>query len=267
MNPNTATVGSMGKPPPGRDPKSRARSRDFLKQYVLRLCFPDCSWRRTRHRCLQEVSYLTSPQAMNPLPNRPLLANSNLPVQLPNVPPFEQASYNGRPRKTIPDVGKEYSMLNGTGLMSGPSTALAAPQTNPLDRSGLAGPAVLGQQAGQPQPGLGQQVQQQQQPQAQQFPGEGKDREELEQPLSDDSDWKERFRLSQEGSEQARHQLNNTITGAGAWERRAREEDEDGKDEDGEVDDDDASVMSDGESTKVWKAKRTLRKSVSVSVS
>lgn len=24
----------LGKPPPGRDPKSRARSRDYLKQYV-----------------------------------------------------------------------------------------------------------------------------------------------------------------------------------------------------------------------------------------
>ena len=33
-NLNAATVGTMGKPPPGRDPKSRARSRDFLKQYV-----------------------------------------------------------------------------------------------------------------------------------------------------------------------------------------------------------------------------------------
>ncbi|KAJ9096739.1 hypothetical protein QFC21_005009 [Naganishia friedmannii] len=37
---------------PIRDPKSRARSRDYLKQ------------------CLQEISYLTSPAAMNPLPNR-----------------------------------------------------------------------------------------------------------------------------------------------------------------------------------------------------
>ncbi len=267
MNPNTATVGSMGKPPPGRDPKSRARSRDFLKQYVPSLFLSDDCGARIRYRCLQEVSYLTSPQAMNPLPNRPLLANANLPLQLPNVPPFEQTAFNGRPRKVMPDVGKEYSMLNGMSLMSGPSTAPAAPQTNPLDRPNLAGPGVLGQQGGQPQPGPGQQMQQQQpqQQQAQQFPGEGKDREEPEQPLSDDGDWKERFRLSQEGSEQARHQLNNTITGAGAWERRAREEDEDGKDEDGEVDDDDAIALSDGESTKVWKAKRTLRKSDSVS--
>lgn len=29
------TVAALGKPPPGRDPKSRARSRDYLKQYVF----------------------------------------------------------------------------------------------------------------------------------------------------------------------------------------------------------------------------------------
>ncbi len=197
---------------------------------------------------------------MNPLPNRPLLANSNLPLQLPNVPPFEPVAFNGRPRKAMPEVGKDFSMLNGMGLMSGPSTASAAPQTNPMDRPGLAGPGVLGQQANQ-----GQQAPQSQPQGSQQvFPGEVKDRDEPDQPISDDAaDWKERFRLSQEGSEQARHQLNNSISGAGAWERRAREDDEDGKDEDAEIDDDDASVMGEGEGTKVWKAKRTLRKSVS----
>ncbi|RDX42686.1 WD40 repeat-like protein [Lentinus brumalis] len=238
VNPNAATIGALGKPPPGRDPKSRTRSRDFLKQ------------------CLQEVSYLTSQQAMNPLPNRPLLANSNLPLQLPNVPPFEPVAFNGRPRKAMPEVGKDFSMLNGMGLMSGPSTASAAPQTNPIDRPGLAGPGVLGQQANQ-----GQQAPQSQPQGSQQvFPGEVKDRDEPDQPISDDAaDWKERFRLSQEGSEQARHQLNNSISGAGAWERRAREDEEDGKDEDAEIDDDDASVMGEGEGTKVWKAKRTLR--------
>lgn len=151
-------------------------------------------------------------------------------------------------------------MLNGMGLMSGPSTAPAAPQTNPLDRPGLAGPGVLGQQGNQA-PSVPLPQQPQGVPQA--FPGDGKDRDEPEQPLSDDAgDWKERFRLSQEGSEQARHQLNNSITGAGAWERRAHDE-EDGKDEDAELEDDDASVVSEGEGTKVWKAKRTLRKSVS----
>lgn len=33
-NGTAGTLGNMGKPPPGRDPKSRARSRDYLKQFV-----------------------------------------------------------------------------------------------------------------------------------------------------------------------------------------------------------------------------------------
>ena len=203
---------------------------------------------------------------MNPLPNRALLANTSLPMQLPNVPQFDQMAYNGRPRKAMPEVGKDFSMMNGMGMMSGPSTAPAAPQSNPLDRPGLAGSGVLNQQSGQSSSGLGQQVQQSQQPQGSQpaYPGENKDREEPEQPLSDDAgDWKERFRLSQEGSEQMRHQLNSSISGAGAWEQRAREDEDEGKDDDADLDDDDASVMSEGEGTKVWKAKRTLRKLVS----
>jgi hypothetical protein len=48
----------------GRDPKSRQRSRDYLKQ------------------CLQEVSYLTSPGALNPLPSRPIV----LPPPAPAAP-------------------------------------------------------------------------------------------------------------------------------------------------------------------------------------
>lgn len=35
--PSTGHVGTLSKPPPGRDPKSRARSRDYLKQYVFML--------------------------------------------------------------------------------------------------------------------------------------------------------------------------------------------------------------------------------------
>ncbi|QRV89951.1 striatin-like protein [Ceratobasidium sp. AG-Ba] len=134
----------------GRDPKSRARSKDYLKQ------------------CLQEVNYLTSPQAVNPLPNRPLvslgptstivgtsaqnmgqqdnqhqsqpgqqqhqshpqhLSQQPITVALPNLPSFpsmtgmnesnqqgsgaETIGYNGRPRKLISEVGKEFSMSNG----------------------------------------------------------------------------------------------------------------------------------------------------------
>jgi striatin 1/3/4 len=137
----------------GRDPKSRARSKEYLKQ------------------CLQEVNYLTSPQAVNPLPNRPLVSlgptstvvgtnaqsmgqqenqhqqggmqhqqqqsqppqhlaqHQPITVALPNLPPFPSISamndssqhgngndtigFNGRPRKLVPEVGKEFSLLNG----------------------------------------------------------------------------------------------------------------------------------------------------------
>jgi striatin 1/3/4 len=98
---NWSNAGSGGAalakvPPPARDPRARARSRDYLKQ------------------CLLEVSYLTSPQAMNPLPNRPIVNNGSIPV-LPNLPAFEPNALNGRPRKVVPDGGKEFPLLNGVG--------------------------------------------------------------------------------------------------------------------------------------------------------
>jgi hypothetical protein len=72
---NWSNAGSGGAalakvPPPARDPRARARSRDYLKQ------------------CLLEVSYLTSPQAMNPLPNRPIVTT----VQFPYSPTYPRSS-------------------------------------------------------------------------------------------------------------------------------------------------------------------------------
>ncbi|WWC61639.1 uncharacterized protein I303_104223 [Kwoniella dejecticola CBS 10117] len=75
---------SIGSAP--RDPKSRARSREYLKQ------------------CLQEISYLTSPGALNPLPPRPPI-DSNYPIteeQQSNVPDT-QAEPADRPTKTLPE--------------------------------------------------------------------------------------------------------------------------------------------------------------------
>ncbi|KAF5365579.1 hypothetical protein D9758_003126 [Tetrapyrgos nigripes] len=235
-------AGGLGKPPPGRDPKSRARSRDYLKQ------------------CLQEIQYLTSPQAMNPLPNRPLLNSSAIPLSLPNVPSFEMA-YNGRPRKVLPESG---SLLNGINIMSGPSSAPAAGA--PLERPNPLGSGML--QPPQPSP---QQPSQQSQPQSQPQNGiypeaetttsQGdKDREgdEPQQVTAifrpdDAGEWKEKLRLSHEASEQAR--LAREAAG-GPWDRR---DDDDMKEEDGELDDDESTVVSEGEGSKVWKAKRTLR--------
>jgi striatin 1/3/4 len=112
-----ATNLSLGKPPPGRDPRSRARSRDYLKQ------------------CLLEVSYLTSPQAMNPIPNHALLGNPNNVgssggqlqgsngqgqqlhggLALPNLPNFGgDSGLNGRPKKGISDINnKDFPLVNG----------------------------------------------------------------------------------------------------------------------------------------------------------
>ncbi|KAG8729891.1 hypothetical protein FRC12_020645 [Ceratobasidium sp. 428] len=164
----------------GRDPKSRARSKDYLKQ------------------CLQEVNYLTSPQAVNPLPNRPLvslgptatLVGSNaqnmapqdsphqsqagaqqqthpqhlpqhqpITVALPNLPPFpsitamneqnqhggntDTIGFNGRPRKLVPEVGKDFPMLNGglePSLMPASSGVSRDASADPRDARGVLDP-------------------------------------------------------------------------------------------------------------------------------
>ncbi|KAF9810951.1 hypothetical protein IEO21_06755 [Rhodonia placenta] len=233
----TAGSGPMGKPPPGRDPKSRARSRDYLKQ------------------CLQEVSYLTSPQAVNPLPNRPLLNSTTLPLQLPNVP-FD--AYNGRPRKLMPEVGKDFSLMNGMGMTNGPASApsTAIPQGNLLDRPGMMAP----QQQNQAPPLQQAQSQQQPPPTAEYREKEG----DGEQPMTTaifrpGDDWREKLRMSHEAAEQARLDAGQAASGAASWERRTRDEEDDVKDEEGEIEDEDAGVIGDSDSGKVWKARRTLR--------
>ncbi|KAF7974063.1 hypothetical protein HWV62_13471 [Athelia sp. TMB] len=248
--PNGPTGGgqaALGKPPPGRDPKSRARSRDYLKQ------------------CLQEISYLTSPQAMNPLPNRPIF-NGALPLQMPTVPSVgggaAEVAY-GRPRKVMQEAGKDFPLLNGA-LISGPSSAPASSgsQPQPLERSNpLVGPAInqaqqsqmppQQQQSPQPPPQQVQQVQEQSQLLNSEVDKDGEEQKSRTMFFRPDnnSDWRERARLANE-AEQSRQ------ANASSWDRR---EDEDGKEEEGEVEDDDASVVDSGEGTKTWKTKRTLR--------
>lgn len=195
---------------------------------------------------------------MNPLPNRPLINNASLPLTLPNVPSFEQMAYNGRPRKVMQEAGKDFPLLNGT-MISGPSSAPAAPgnqipqleRNNPLGGGGLTQSQQHQQQHQHQQTQQGQGHSQMHNPQME----SDKDGEEprprtmIFRP-DDNQEWKERLRLSHE-AEQSRQ------AGAASWDRR---EDEDVKDEEGEVDDDDTSVVDGGEGTKVWKAKRTLRK-------
>jgi striatin 1/3/4 len=63
---------------------------------------------------------------MNPLPNRPLVTSASIPLSLPNVPPLDQAGFNGRPRKTIPEVGKDFPLLNGANNV--PPSSQTVPQ-------------------------------------------------------------------------------------------------------------------------------------------
>lgn len=201
---------------------------------------------------------------MNPLPTRPIINNASLPVSLPNVPSFDQMGYNTRPRKLMPEVGKEFPLMNGMNMMSGPSTTPSSGpgQISTLDRSS-------------PNPGLQQQSQTpqlhasapmthqfQQSQQGLQTQDAGKDREfpESQQTTAifrpdDAGEWKERLRQAHE-SEQAR--LASEVANGSSWQGQ---DDDDVKEED-DTEDDVSSVLGEGDGTKVWKAKRTLRKSV-----
>ncbi|KAF8874646.1 WD40-repeat-containing domain protein [Gymnopilus junonius] len=249
----TGTVAGLGKPPLGRDPKSRARSRDYLKQ------------------CLQEISYLTSPQAMNPLPNRPLLNNPSAPLSLPNVPSFDQIAYNGRPRKVLPEAGKEFPLLNGMNPNSGPPTAgtpSGGPQLSLLERN----PHISSAMLHQPPPPLSkltpQTSAQSQEPSSASTPQIDKDREidsesrQLTAIFRDEAgEWKEKLRASHEAAEklrQSREFQQGNPGEAGPWDRQ-REEDDDVKEDENDVEDEEASLVGEGEGSKLWKAKRTLR--------
>ncbi|WWC70438.1 uncharacterized protein I206_104389 [Kwoniella pini CBS 10737] len=75
---------SIGSAP--RDPKSRARSREYLKQ------------------CLQEISYLTSPGALNPLPPKPPIDPSYpIPEEEQSNSSEHQPEPADRPTKALPE--------------------------------------------------------------------------------------------------------------------------------------------------------------------
>lgn len=202
---------------------------------------------------------------MNPLPNRPLLNNTSIPLSLPNVPPFDQMAYH-RPRKVLPEAGKDFPLLNGHALISGPSSApiQSGPQVPLLERNNNMNSGPTQQQS----TGLSQTNPNQPQPPLMNSQG---DKEKQTEPEAegrqtaifrpdDAGEWREKLRLSHEASEQARL-AREAQSGANSWERH-RDDDEDVKEDEGDVDDEDSGVVGEGEGTKVWKAKRTLRKLV-----
>ncbi|CDU25314.1 related to STRIATIN [Sporisorium scitamineum] len=93
-----------------KDPKSRAKSREYLKQ------------------CLQEISYLTSASTLNPLPDRGIASGS-----LPNGANVQSAL---RPRKTMPEsvpptlsapTTESHAAMAGSISRASATTALGVP--------------------------------------------------------------------------------------------------------------------------------------------
>lgn len=212
---------------------------------------------------------------MNPLPNRPLLNNSSLPVALPNVPSFEQMAFNGRPTKRLQDVGKEFPILNGiSGMLpnappSGPSQPERPPSAGPPSavQQQQQLPNTLGQPLQQPPP-QAQLGQLPVPPESQQSDAKRKEDDAESQRITaifrPDDDFKEKLRLSQEAADRSRLDGSASLSGAVSWERRAQEEDEDVKEEEpADMEDEEGTEIGEGEDAKIWKAKRTLRKSVS----
>jgi len=206
---------------------------------------------------------------MNPLPNRPLMNNPTAPapLSLPNVPSFDQIAYNGRPRKLLPDAGKEFPVLNGmhSGPTSTPPSGSASTLGQPpsMERSHIN--SGIGQQSSIHQ--LPSQTPGQTQLPSNPIGQSDKDRDsEAERQVTaifgpeDIGEWKEKPRFTLEPPEKSRLIRDFqpvTPADSGGWDGR---DDDEPKEDEGEVDDEEA-LVGDG-TTKVWKAKRTLRKSV-----
>jgi len=172
---------------------------------------------------------------MNPLPNRPILNPSTGSLALPNVPSFEQIPF--RPRKVMPEPGKEFPVLNPIGSSSSP-----VPPGHPLpslDRTNH--PPIQQQQ----QPTLPQLPPQQQQPLSS-TNGERKEDSEVETRSVD----------AHESGEEPKH-TREFPNGLGS---DLSDLDPDDEFKDGVYTED--GPVSDGEGLKQWKAKKTLRKFV-----
>lgn len=211
---------------------------------------------------------------MNPLPNRPLLNNPSAPLSLPNVPSFEQIAYSGRPKKVLPETGKEYPLLNGHhsgSIVTPPPLPTSGSTGTPLsvmDRNH--GSLGIGQQSSLPQ--ITSQAPTQSQPSSSNSTGQIEREREPESDCrqvtaifrpDDAGEWKERLRQSHEAAEKSRlsRELQQIVPAESiSWDGRDEEEP---KEEEGDVEDEEASLVGDGEHTKLWKPKRTLRKLVS----
>jgi striatin 1/3/4 len=170
--------------------------------------------------------------------------------------------YNARPRKLMPDVGKDFPLLNNMNVISASNPAAGPSSTGPQITALERGPGMVSLPSQQSPLAQYQSTQpQSNQPtpmQSRQTSDAEKDREEaildshsrtsIFRP-DDKGEWREKLGLPYASN------LEDS-----AWDRRPREDDEDVKEDDTEVEDDESNVLGEGDGTKVWKTKRTLRK-------
>jgi striatin 1/3/4 len=169
----------------------------------------------------------------------------------------------------LPEAGKEFPLLNGLSSMSGtissplptgpqpilgrssPLASVMVQQHPPLSQ--LSSPASTQASSNNIQDDKDQDYQ-------------SENRQTAIFRPDDAGEWKEKLRLAHEASEKARlarEFQTGTSSDPGIWDRHGEEEDE-VKEDDGEVEDEETTLGGGGEGTKLWKAKRTLRKSVNL---
>jgi striatin 1/3/4 len=195
-------------------------------------------------------------------------------------------AYNGRPRKIVPEVGKDFPIVNGTSLTASASSIPSSSEQsiNLADRdarvtNGPNGPSITQgpQQQQQQQSQVGQQGQYNQLsasinhapplqvPMLQQQPQEeAKNAESPPEPqqltsiFRPDDDWKEQ--LARARAENSQQQQQQQSSGASAWDIGLKEEEDEGKEDESVLEDEEASPSGEKDG-KIWKTRRTLRKS------
>ncbi|KAM0751521.1 WD40 repeat-like protein [Meredithblackwellia eburnea MCA 4105] len=143
INGTTSSWAAAGGPPGARDPRGRARSRDYLKQ------------------CLQEITYLTSQTTLNPLaPASNAAPNINRPRKvLPDLPPPSSSAHPSLPNQpgliNLPgpiSSNTSSSVDHSQGAQGGSSAAAAAITNFPSDPASAFVP--LRRQVSQPIPSV-----------------------------------------------------------------------------------------------------------------
>lgn len=234
------------------------------------------------------MSYLTSTHALNPLPNRPILSSSSLPVSIPNLPPFDQAPFNGRPRKIVSDTNNI-----GMGI---PSTNIVKPPEQMQHVNGVAFPTLANSQnlvqqqgdrgttapfhmplsshntAPNPQPSTPFPSQSQLTDKIANESNSDTSLSNVNEPVTaifrPDDTWRDQLRRAGEASMKASesHSVQSHIrnmSGAASWDGRTLDDDDDEVREDEEdAEADEVNLPDENEGSKVWRVKRILRKFV-----